>query len=70
MNGPAPAVPEERQQGDREDQKISGVISFRRPIFWNWFFAVVDYNHITNNSNVDKFEYQRNTVSIGLEAAF
>lgn len=54
----------------RDDDKISGIVSIRRPVYWNWLFGLIEYNHITNNSNVDKFEYERNTVSLGLEAAF
>ena len=54
----------------REDDKISGIVSFRRPVYWDWLFGIIEYNHITNNSNVDRFEYQRNTVSLGLEAEF
>ena len=54
----------------REDNKFSGVVSFKRPVYWDWLFVNADYNHITNNSNVDKFEYQSNTVSLGLAAQF
>jgi Tfp pilus assembly protein PilF len=54
----------------REDDKFSGIVSFTRPVYWDWLYVIADYNHITNNSNVDKFEYQSNTVSLGLEAKF
>jgi len=54
----------------REDDRISGIVAFKRPVYWDWLFAMIEYNHITNNSNVDEFEYQRNVVSLGLEAEF
>ena len=54
----------------REDDKLSGIVSFKRPVYWDWLFAVAEYNYITNSSNVDKYEYQRNIVSLGLEARF
>ena len=54
----------------REDDKITGIVSFQRPVYWDWLYAIAEYNYTTNDSNVDRFEYQRNTVSLGLEAEF
>ncbi|MEN8245728.1 MAG: surface lipoprotein assembly modifier, partial [Thermodesulfobacteriota bacterium] len=56
--------------GTREDDKFSGIVSLKRPVYWDWLFALVEYNHTTNNSNVDAFEYQRNMISLGFEAEF
>ena len=54
----------------REDDKLSGIISFKRPVYWEWLFAVAQYNYTGNSSNVDKYEYQRNVISLGVEARF
>ncbi len=54
----------------RDDDKLSGIVSLKRPVYWDWLFAVAEYNYTNNSSNVDKYEYQRNVVSLGLEAKF
>lgn len=54
----------------REDDKYSGIVSFKRPIVKDVFFAVLEYNHITNQSNIDEYEYRRNSLGIGFELEF
>jgi len=56
--------------GTRDDDKITGIVSFKRPVYWDWLFGIAEYNYTTNNSNVERFEYQRNTLSLGFEAEF
>jgi len=55
---------------EREDDKFFGGVSLKRPIYWDWLSVSLAYDHITNSSNVDLFEYRRNTIGVGLEVNF
>ncbi len=54
----------------REDDKYTGVVSIKRPIYREWLFVSLDYNHITNSSNEELFDYRRNTVGVGIDVEF
>ena len=54
----------------REDDKYSGIVALKRPVYWDWLIALAEYNHTTNDSNVDRFEYESNQFRLGLEVKF
>jgi len=55
---------------EREDDKFVGGISLKRPLYWEWLSVALEYDHITNSSNVDVYDYRRNTIGVGLDVNF
>lgn len=54
----------------RKDDKFSGIAALKRPVYRDWLFVTLEYNHITNHSNIEEYDYRRNSLGMGLELEF
>lgn len=54
----------------RKDRKYYGTISLSRKLFYEWLGIVAEYNYTKNNSNIDDYEYDKNTATLSLTARY